>query len=164
MNPNVLWLVPLAYAIHMAEETPRFIPWTKRYAWLFTDRFTMPLFLFGNGVFMAYVLVSVYLATTRTSEWTLIWGLSTAAWLLVNFLQHALLTLVSGEYSPGVVTAGAVYVPVALYVYQTFWRAGALTPSRLAWSIVIGVAVMWVPQLNAIRIARADKRRATLGQ
>lgn len=163
--PMVLWLVPLAYVIHMVEETPRFVPWTKRYAWMFTNRFTMPKFVIGNSLFMAYVLISVDAAVRRPSEWALIWGLSTAAWILTNFLQHAVLTLVSGEYSPGVVTAGAVYVPVALYVYETFSRAGMLTPHRILWSVIIGIAVMWVPQGNAMRMAAADRRREkTLAQ
>ncbi|MDA8206056.1 MAG: hypothetical protein M0Z36_08305, partial [Thermaerobacter sp.] len=66
---------------------------------------------------------------------------------------HAILTLWSGEYSPGVVTAGSIYVPVALYVYRSFWNQ--LKGTTLLGSIIIGFAVMYIPQLNAVRIARS---------
>lgn len=154
MSLDYLWLVPVVYALHITEEAPRFVAWTKRYTWLFTSLFDSPRFWLGNALFMAYVLVSVYFATSHPSRWTITFGLSTAAWIFSNFLVHAVTTLTSGVYSPGVVTAGALYVPTTLYVYQQAWRAGALTPSIAAWSVVIGFAVMYVPFLNAIRVAR----------
>ncbi len=148
-----LWLVPVAYAVHIVEEAPRFIPWTKKYSWLFTDRFTVPLFVLGNALFMLYVLISVFLADTIHKPWALMLGVSTASWIFANFLLHAILTLWSGEYSPGVVTAGSIYVPVALYVYRSFWNQ--LKGTTLLGSIIIGFAVMYIPQLNAVRIARS---------
>lgn len=29
--PTILWLVPIVYALHIVEEAPRFVHWTKRY-------------------------------------------------------------------------------------------------------------------------------------
>ncbi len=98
----MLWLVPIAYFIHIIEESPRFVPWAKRYLGAPS---TFAQFVFGNVVFMAYVLISVSLAIFYPSEWTLVLGLATAAWIFSNFLIHAVLTLYTGEYSPGVVTA-----------------------------------------------------------
>lgn len=154
MDLNILWLVPIAYAVHMIEETPRFVPWTKKYSWLFTSQFTMPKFIMGNCLFMTYVLVSIFLALFYPGEWTIILGLSTAAWIFSNFLLHATITLYSGEYSPGVVTAGAIYVPVSLYIYTKFLESGILTPLDILWSIIIGFAVMYIPQLNAVIFER----------
>ena len=31
MDLNILWFVPLAYFIHILEESPRFVPWAKEY-------------------------------------------------------------------------------------------------------------------------------------
>ncbi len=159
MSTQILWLVPVAYAIHILEETPRFVPWTQKYPWLFTSRFTMPLFIVGNAIFMAYVLIAVFLATTFPSQWTFILGLSTASWIFANFLLHAVMTLFTGVYAPGLVTAGAIYVPVSLFIYGSFWQAGMLTPSVVIWSILVGFAVMYLPQLNAMRVAREDRKR-----
>lgn len=154
---SVLWLVPISYAIHLVEETPRFIPWTKKYSWLFTDRFTMPLFIFGNALFMLYVLMSVSLAITIHKPQAMLLGVSTASCIFSNFLLHAVLTLWSGEYSPGIVTAGSIYVPVSLYVYISL--GNQLNANTFIGSVIIGFAVMYIPQLNAIRIANLDRKK-----
>jgi len=78
---------------------------------------------------------------------TLVLGLSTAAWVFSNFLIHAAFTLYTGEYSPGVVTASAIYVPVAVYIYYKFWIAGILNTLDIILSIIISFAVMYVPTL-----------------
>ena len=30
MDLNILWFVPLAYFVHILEESPRFVPWAKK--------------------------------------------------------------------------------------------------------------------------------------
>lgn len=126
----------------MVEETPRFIPWAKKYL---SAPSTFPQFVLGNAIFMAYVLAFVSLAIFYTSEWTLILGLSTVAWIFSNFLIHASLTLYTGEYSPGVVTASAIYAPLAVYIYATFMQSEILSLVEIVLSIIIGFAVMYVP-------------------
>lgn len=144
MDTSILWLVPIAYCIHILEETPRFVPWAKKYL---SAPSTFAQFVLGNGIFMAYVLASVSVAVFYPDEWTLILGLSTAAWIFSNFLIHASLTLYTGEYSPGVVTASALYAPIAVYIYATVIRSEIMSQSDIILSIVIGFAVMYVPTL-----------------
>ncbi|MFA5295542.1 MAG: HXXEE domain-containing protein [Methanoregulaceae archaeon] len=145
-------MVPLAYGIHIIEETPRFVPWAKRYL---SAPSTFAQFVLGNVIFMAYVLISVSLATFYPGEWTLVLGLSTAAWIFSNFLIHASLTLYTGEYSPGVVTASALYAPVSVYIYTNFLGAGILSTGDIIVSIIIGFAIMYVPTL--IQVGRGKK-------
>jgi hypothetical protein len=144
MDVMILWLVPIVYCIHMVEETPRFVPWAKKYL---SAPSTFAQFVLGNVIFMVYVLAFVSLAVFYPGEWTLILGLSTAAWIFSNFLIHASLTLYTGEYSPGVVTASALYAPIAVYIYATFIQSGVLSQSDIVLSILIGFAVMYVPTL-----------------
>ena len=150
MDLNILWFVPLAYFIHILEESPRFVPWATKYL---GAPETFGQFIVGNVIFMAYVLISVLLAILIPSEWTLILGLSTAAWIFSNFIIHASYTLYTGEYSPGVVTASAIYAPLALYIYYNLW--GSITTLDIVLSIVIGFAVMYVPTL--IQVKRKGK-------
>jgi len=145
-------LVPIAYFIHIIEETPRFVQWAKRY---FSAPSTFAQFVLGNVIFMAYVLISVSLATFYPGEWTLVLGLSTAAWIFSNFLIHASLTLYTGEYSPGVVTASALYAPVSVYIYTNFVGSGILSNADILLSIIIGFAIMYVPTL--IQVGRGKK-------
>ena len=83
MDLNILWLVPVAYFIHILEESPRFVPWAKKYL---GAPETFGQFVMGNIIFMVYVLISVSLAIFYPSQWTLVLGLSTAAWIFSNFL------------------------------------------------------------------------------
>ena len=152
MDFLILWLVPLAYGIHIIEETPRFVPWAKRY---FSAPSTFAQFVLGNVIFMGYVLTAVYLATFYPREWTLVLGLSTAAWIFSNFLIHASLTLYTGEYSPGVVTASALYAPVSVYIYATFLGSGIPSTAGIIVSIIIGFAAMFVPTL--IHVGRGKR-------
>ena len=147
MDLNILWLVPVAYGIHIIEETPRFVPWAKRYL---SAPSTFPQFVLGNVIFMAYVVLSVFLATVYPGEWTLVLGLSTAAWIFSNFTIHAFFTLSTGEYSPGVVTAGAIYVPVSVYIYSSALASGMLTGPVFIASVVLGFSIMYVPTLIQI--------------
>jgi hypothetical protein len=114
MDLNILWLVPIAYLIHIFEETPRFVPWAIKYLGA-PENFTE--FVIGNVIFMVYVLISVSLAIFYPSEWTLVLGLSTAAWAFSNFLIHAFFTLYTGKYAPGVVTAGAIRPCNIIYLF-----------------------------------------------
>jgi len=142
MDVTILWLLPIAYFIHILEETPRFVPWAKRYL---SAPSTFAQFVLGNVIFMVYVLIAVGLATWYPSEWTLILGLSTAAWAFSNFLIHASLTLYTGEYSPGVVTASALYAPITVYIYANFWGSGLVSTFDIIVSVIIGFAIMYVP-------------------
>ena len=152
MDLYILWLVPIAYFIHILEETPRFVPWAKRYL---SAPSTFAQFIVGNIIFMAYILIAVFLATFYPGEWTLVLGLSTVAWMFSNFLIHASFTLYTGEYSPGVVTASAIYAPVTVYIYSKFLESGILTNLYLILSIIIGFAIMYVPTL--IQVWRGKK-------
>ena len=144
MDLSILWLVPVAYLIHILEESPRFVPWAVKYL---GAPETFGQFVVGNVIFMAYVVIATSLAVFYTNEWTLIIGLSAAAWIFSNFLIHAYYTLRTGIYSPGVVTAGAIYVPVSLYIYSNFGVSGILSNLDLLISMLIGFAIMYVPTL-----------------
>ena len=144
MDLNILWLLPAAYFVHILEESPRFVPWAQKYL---GAPETFGQFVLGNVIFMAYVIIATSLAIFYTSEWTLIIGLSAGAWIFSNFLIHAYFTLRTGIYSPGVVTAGAIYVPVFLYIYSNFWASGLLSTLDVILSVIIGFAIMYVPTL-----------------
>lgn len=155
MDPNILWLVPIAFLIHIFEETPRFVPWATKYI---SAQSTFGQFVLGNVIFMIYVLASVSLAVFYPSEWTLVIGLATAAWIFSNFTIHAFFTLYTGIYSPGVVTASAIYAPVAVYIYSVFLASGVLSTFDIIASIIIGAGIMFGPTL--IQIVRGRRKKA----
>ena len=161
MDLNILWLVPIAYLIHIFEESPRFPAWAVKIRMISSMSFGE--FALGNIIFMAYVLISVSLAVFYTSELTLILGLSTAAWIFSNFLIHAYYTLRYGEYSPGVVTASALYAPVTVFIFYNFLVSGILSTLGIILSIIIGFGIMYIPTLIQIHRTRtAGKSEAAV--
>ena len=68
MDLYILWLVPVAYFVHILEESPRFVPWAQKYL---GAPETFGQFVIGNVIFMAYVIISTSLAIFYTNEWTL---------------------------------------------------------------------------------------------
>jgi len=158
MDLNILWLVPIVYFIHIFEEAPRFTAWAVKVKII--DSMSFAEFALGNIIFMAYVLVSISLAIFYTIELTLVIGLATAAWIFSNFLVHAYYTLRYGEYSPGVVTASALYAPVTVFIYYNFLVSGILSTLDIILSIIIGFGVMYIPLLiqmyRARRVEKSD--------
>ncbi|MBI9075092.1 MAG: HXXEE domain-containing protein [Desulfatibacillum sp.] len=139
MNLHILWLVLIAQAIHVIlEENPRFVEWARGY----NPDFSRKQFLLGNGVIGGYIVFSILLAVFLPGKWTLALGLSTASYIVFNFLYHAATTLASGVYSPGVVTGGGINVPVALYVYLHFYNAGAVGVFTAGVSVFLGFLPM----------------------
>ena len=145
MDLNILWLVPIAYFIHIFEESPRFPAWAVKIRMISSMSFGE--FAIGNIIFMVYVILATSFAIFYPNVLTLIIGLSTVAWIFSNFLIHAYFTLRTGIYSPGVVTAGAVYVPVTLYIFSLIWVSGLLSILDIILSIIIGFAIMYIPTL-----------------
>ena len=153
MDLYILWLCPIVYTIHIIEEAPRFVSWTRRYPKLFTSIFNHKMFILGNTVWMLYNIVCVLLAILYPAPWSLILGLSTASWIFANSWIHIITTLSSGIYSPGVITASTLYLPVSIFIYWYFWQQGALDPMIFILSVIIGFAVMYLPFLGTRRIA-----------
>ncbi|MGB9937228.1 MAG: HXXEE domain-containing protein [Methanobacterium sp.] len=143
MDLNILWLVPIAYFIHILEESPRFPAWAVKIRMIISMSFKE--FALGNIIFMAYVLVSISLAIFYTSQLTLVLGLSTAAWIFSNFLIHAYYTVRYGEYSPGVVTASALYAPITVFIFYNFLVSGILSTGYVILAIIIGFGIMYIP-------------------
>lgn len=148
MDLSILWLVPIAYFIHIIEEAPRFMPFAIKY---YGQPKNLKEFVVGNIILMAYVLISVSLAIFYTNEWTMVIGLATAAWIFTNFLMHAYYTLRYGEYSPGVVTASAIYAPVTVFIYYNFIISGILSTTDIILSMILGFVIMYVPTLMQMK-------------
>jgi hypothetical protein len=74
--------------------------------------------------------------------------MSAAMWVLSNSLIHISSTILGGEYSPGVVTAIALYIPGGLYFLLRWARKGLLTGKNLMLSFLVGGMIfMLLPTL-----------------
>ena len=109
-----VWLFPLAYGLHIAEEYWLHFPdWVSQLSQSFVSN---TQFLVLNGGFWFLMVVSVVAIRARTS---LAWLVATLATILgINAALHLLGSLVTHTYSPGSITAAFLYLPLALYAFR----------------------------------------------
>jgi hypothetical protein len=135
-------LAPVAYVVHIAEEAPRFGPWTRLYPDRFSKTLTTGDFVATNVVLMFVVLTAVALCLRRS---LVVAGLSGASWEFSNAVFHIGLTVSSRIYSPGVVTAIVVYVPLSVATFYQASKERLLSPRRVALALFLGIVVANVP-------------------
>ena len=130
-----VWLFPLAYGLHIAEEYWLHFPnWVSQVSGSFISN---PQFLFLNGVFWLFMVVSVVAIRART---TLSWLVVTLAAILgINAALHLLGSLVTRTYSPGSVTAAFLYLPVVLCAFRQVLPR--VTGGPALWAAALGAAI-----------------------
>ncbi len=127
---TTLLLAPLAYAIHHTEENLifDFRVWRLRY---FADNnalSTEAVFVLLTAITLIYILMATTLRT-RAAGWVMIIFLMASQ--VVNTVFHLGGTLVFQDFSPGLITALLVYVPVNVLILRAALRDGVASPLQL---------------------------------
>jgi hypothetical protein len=109
-----VWLFPLAYGLHIAEEYWLHFPsWVSQVSGSFVSN---PQFLFLNGAFWLLMVACVAAIRARVS---LAWLVATLATILgINSALHLLGSLVTVSYSPGSITAAFLFLPLVVYSFR----------------------------------------------
>ena len=130
-----VWLFPLAYGLHIAEEYWLHFPeWVSHLSGSFVSD---TQFLVLNGVFWLLMVVSVVAIRARTS---LAWLIATlAATLGINAALHLLGSLVTRSYSPGSITAAFLYLPLVLYAFRQVLPR--IARGVALWAVGLGAAI-----------------------
>jgi len=134
MESSTIFLICLAYGLHMVEEfSLGFVEWGDRYF----GRFDWTQNLVGNFMFLVCVATACYLYYENPAAH--LWAaMSAAMWILTNAFIHISCTILGREYSPGVVTATVLYIPCGLYFLSQWGREGVLTWQNLSLSFLVG--------------------------
>jgi len=140
--PAAIFVFCLLYALHMVEEfTLGFVKWADRYL----GRFDWTQNLIGNAGFFLFLTLACYLYY-RDPAGHLWVGMAAAMWVLSNAFVHIVATILSGEYSPGVVTATVLYLPGGIYFLAYWGSRGLLTWGNTILSFAVGgVVFMLLP-------------------
>jgi Protein of unknown function with HXXEE motif len=130
-----VWLFPLAYGLHIAEEY-----WLHFPTWVATvsgRHISNPQFLFLNAVFLLLMVAAVVVIRARPSQAWLV--ITLAAILGINAGLHLLGSIITTTYSPGTITAAFLYVPLVVYAFR---RVLAQVSRGLAvQAVVLGAAI-----------------------
>jgi hypothetical protein len=145
------WLFPLTYLAHIAEEYwggEGFPAWFSRLSGV---DLTPARFLSLNRFALALMVVGVILAlTVPPLRWLLI---SFGAVVLINALAHAVGSVWTRSYSPGLISGLLLWLPLGAL---TLRRAWILRSRRAFWSgVVVGVLLHGVITVLALSGGRA---------
>ncbi|MDD9946836.1 MAG: HXXEE domain-containing protein [Myxococcales bacterium] len=121
---QAVWLGPVAYAIHILEEAQNFAAWASAH---FAKGFTTAQFVKNNLIIMGILVALTALASLYPRRWTaLIHFFQLSAGILHNALFHMAATAYLGVYSPGLLSAILLYIPVFYLITARGYRAGLL--------------------------------------
>lgn len=139
---TALLLAPLAYAIHHAEEHLlfNFRAWRLRY---FPDNnalSTEAVLAVLMGVTLVYLLLHATLRTRVTAFTAILFLMATQ---VHNALFHLGGTIAFSDFSPGLITAMLLYVPVNLLIARSALQEGLVTKAQLALLFLGGGALFW---------------------
>ena len=134
-DPQLVWLLPCAYAAHLLEEWFGGFPeWVRLTVGSPLPR---PAFLAINAVAIVLMLVAVRLSTRREeSGWM---AIAIATIIGINGVGHILGSLATRSYSPGLITGVVLYLPLAKLVLRRAW----LQSRRETWrmGVIGGIAI-----------------------
>ena len=116
-DPLLIWLLPAAYACHLLEEWIGGFPeWMAR---IIGSPLPRGSFLLINAVAFVLMVVAARAATRREANGWM--GIAIATILLINGIAHLLGSVVTGVYSPGLLTGVILYLPLASLVLLRAW-------------------------------------------
>lgn len=142
-----LFLFPATYALHALEElfaAGGFNNWIARFSGAPMPR---EVFIELNVTFwlvMTALIIIAFLSSTFAPVTAL------AALILLNAMLHTVTSIITASYSPGLITAIVLWLPLSLYALQrtrrmlpaaSFWVAvaiGVLFQAGLAWIVLSG--------------------------
>lgn len=134
-----------AAILHILEEY--FLGWLE-WARNFISGVTLAQFVVINVLF----LILTVLAAIMDAQCTILRS-SVFALVLFNALVHIVPTIRQRQFSPGLITALLLCLPLGLLGYFLLLSSGSLTLRGLGWSILTGLGWMSVPFLfQAVRI------------
>jgi hypothetical protein len=138
---SVLWLFPIAFALHEAEEWNIMKWYHRNYANLppATDRGARTWIVFISLVGFAWIAVAVLPGSPSVAAFV---SLPAIALAIQNALQHIYWLFYFKQYAPGVVTSVLLVIPIGGYIFARAVQQG-YTP---VWYVALW-AVLVVPGL-----------------
>jgi hypothetical protein len=134
-DPQLVWLLPLSYALHILEEW--FGGFPEWMAVMLGSPLRRSAFIAINAVAFAVMVLATRATTRRESNGWM--GIAISTILLVNGVAHVLGSVVTGGYSPGLITGVILYVPLAQLALMRAW--GQAERAMFVRGVVTGVGL-----------------------
>ena len=133
---KIIFLLPIAFAIHNLEEVLRMESWSKTFQTsVTTEQFSIAVSLF---TILAFVLIYVK-KFYRTEIQYFYFVSSFAGMLFLNvFFPHLIASIYFKQFSPGVVSALLINLPLSGYLLWLIFKSQKLKNSKFIFSIIWG--------------------------
>ena len=169
MNPRLLWLLPLAFVVHDAEELAIMPAWLSEHRAALSGLLQgMPamgdgsllLHLDTGGIALAMGAILLLFVAVTAAAVSSAYKIALYAYALVlgGFFVHGFghigQALVWRGYTPGVVTALLVVIPASVFLYARLWRSRMLGPAESVLLTAAGAALVVPAILLALSIGR----------
>jgi hypothetical protein len=146
------WLFPATYLVHIAEEYWAGFPaWIAR--WWGVESSPAHFLAWNGGALVMMAVGLILVLKTLSYRWLLV---SFGTVILINALSHALGTVVTGSYSPGLASALLLWVPLGLFTVRRGLRVVNARTFRAG--VIVGVLMHMVVVLLAFGAARLAAR------
>jgi hypothetical protein len=135
-----LWLATAAYAVHMLEEF--MLNWRDWARAVIGRLVEWPDFYVTNAIVVVLGISAANLALAAPTI-----ALGFPALMVINAVVFHIAQMVRthGRFSPGVITAVVLLLPVAGGCYWAAYLAGVLNPRSIVQSTLVGAALMATP-------------------
>jgi len=136
---SLIVLFPCTYLIHIAEEGwcgERFFNWLNRVA---GAQMTEQSFLLLNGIFLLMMVIAIIAAIFRDDHRIV---LILASIISINTLLHTIGSITTRSYSPGLVSALLLWMPLAVWAFYNENRFVSKRNKIVAISIGIGAHII----------------------
>jgi hypothetical protein len=133
----LLWLFPPAYLLHLAEELwggPGLLQWFAAIAGRPLPRLAFAII---NAAGFALLVTGIRMAVRREAAGWIAIAIATVA--TMNALLHVAGSVMTGQYSPGLITGVVLYLPLGQLLLSRAWSQ--VEQSRFTHGVVAGVAI-----------------------
>lgn len=139
IKTSAIFFVPSLYiVIHTLEELPGFAAWVGTYFG------SHPTSMFALQHIFIWLLVFLFsykaYQKERHSKWVIM-AVAAQIQFGLNALFHLTTFFLFQDYSPGVVTAGAVGLPATIWFLYHVWQDGRVNGKELAWAALWGTLI-----------------------
>jgi hypothetical protein len=153
----IAWMPLIAVLFHLVEEfvwPGGFKEWYRAFRPERASSVTTQFLVYINAVL---ILIAVLAGMLGSRTYGVAFWLIVASIGACNAGWHAWATIVRNDYSPGVVTACVLYIPLAIFGFVHFSRSGIVPPHVVIQAAVVGPAFLFFSAWNHRRRARSSE-------
>jgi hypothetical protein len=146
-----LWLFPASYLLHITEEYLGGFPqWIARIGGVESSNAN---FLSWNIAALVLMAASVFVVQkTRSLRWL---PVGYGAAFVINGLAHAISSVITMTYSPGLLSGTAIFLPLGVFTLRRGWTQ--VNPRTFRAGVIVGVLMHVAVVLLAFGFARISR-------